>query len=148
MVRRSVSQSARLSGIQLVSTVLVIRPQLVCGPRNFGTRLVVWMSLIGRRTCLITQIKKPSNNAASTLFSATINNSDVGVVSMMDIRFGWIAISPRWEDVYEFYHRSMAYHHDVGKKVYRLALPDMPSIPEVELPDVDIPEIDLRHQKR
>ncbi len=68
----------------------------------------------------------------------------VGVVSMMDIRFGWIAISPRWEDVYEFYHRSMAYHHDVGKKVYRLALPDMPSIPEVELPDVDIPEIDLR----
>ena len=72
------------------------------------------------------------------------NHEVVGVVSMMDIRFGWIAISPRWEDVYEFYHRSMAYHHDVGRKVYRLALPDVPSIPEVKLPDVDIPEIDLR----
>ncbi len=68
----------------------------------------------------------------------------VGVVSMMDIRFGWIAISPRYEDVYEFYHRAMVYHEDVGKKVYRLALPDMPSLPEVELPEVDIPEIDLR----
>lgn len=63
----------------------------------------------------------------------------VGVVSMMDIRFGWIAISPRYEDVYEFHQRAMAYHKDVGKKTYRIALPELPSIPKV-----DIPEIDLR----
>ncbi len=63
----------------------------------------------------------------------------VGVVSMMDIRFGWIAISPRYEDVYEFHQRAMAYHKDVGEKTYRIALPELPSIPKV-----DIPEIDLR----
>ena len=69
------------------------------------------------------------------------NHEIVGVVSMMDTRFGWIAISPRYEDVYEFHQRAMAYHKDVGKKTIRIALPDMPSMPDVQLPEVDLEKL-------
>jgi hypothetical protein len=71
------------------------------------------------------------------------NHEVVGVVSMMDTRFGWIAISPRHEDVYEFYHRSIAYHKNVGAVVYQIALPQLPSLPKVDLPDLDL-DIDLQ----
>ena len=66
----------------------------------------------------------------------------VGLVSMMDLRFPFIVISPSHEDISEFFHRAIAYHKNVGapaEKIYRIvlpSLPELPGLPKIELPDL------------
>ena len=76
--------------------------------------------------------------------SAILNEDGelVGVVSMMDLRFPFIAISPSHDDISEFFHRAIAYHKNVGdpaEKIYRIVLPELPDLPK--LPEVKLPKL-------
>lgn len=76
--------------------------------------------------------------------SAILNEDGelVGVVSMMDLRFPFIAISPSHDDISEFFHRAIAYHKNIGapaEKIYRIVLPELPDLPE--LPEIKLPKL-------
>lgn len=72
----------------------------------------------------------------------------IGIVSMMDMRFPFIAISPAHEDVSEFFTRAIAYHSVVREPsqiVYKLILPELPELPALpKLPSVDIDDMELQ----
>tara|TARA_R110000824_G_scaffold109740_2_gene257535 strand:- start:1206 stop:2114 length:909 start_codon:yes stop_codon:yes gene_type:complete len=76
--------------------------------------------------------------------SAILNEDGevVGLVSMMDLRFPFIAISPSHDDLSEFFQRAIVYHENIGApadKVYKIVLPSLPKLPS--LPEIELPEL-------
>jgi len=66
----------------------------------------------------------------------------VGMVSMMDLRFPFIVLSPSHDDIAEFFHRAIAYHENIGapaEKIYRIVLPELPELPD--LPEINLPDL-------
>jgi hypothetical protein len=76
--------------------------------------------------------------------SAILNEQGevVGLVSMMDLRFPFIVLSPSHDDLSEFFHRAIAYHENVGgpaEKIYKIVLPSLPELPK--MPKIELPEL-------